>query len=659
MKQVHFKDGSIICQTEMSDLCEYDAANRKSMAMFDGRGNIAKYSVADKWNMLVPHSWYSGIEAAGTPINPKASKLAEMSGKCQVIQFEDKDLAITIKHFLDENTNAVFTEYIFQNSGKSTLKIELSFGFEIDTKGYALSNKDRVKSYASDTHAIEISSKGIHYDYSSDYYFDAAFNKETALIERLDNKLYYSYKASIAGGSTDNFRIVISGGTRCDSSFEDVQLLMNSFDMHFDSSIRYTQKLKMLIETKDEKLKALFVSALNCALSSYKEIPETGFKGFFAGINYQSPARTYFRDGYWTVQAVLPFFPELVRNEIITLAMGVHEDGSCPSGVISSRDLKDFWSDHFDSPSYLIMMAYDYLCYTGDFEVLSEKIEDKNLIDTLVSCIDSLLSLCDENRLIVKDTWCRRDWADNVYRGGWVSYIEILFCRALFCMSAILSKTDLNKSLLYLELHNQCKDSINSILWNKDKNYYNNYMDNGASEDNLSLDTILALLYDVAPPDRKNIMLDKFEKLLETRNNREQSYGDWGVMCAYPPYKNKSHLVEKSMSEYNYHNGSDWPYLDGIYALVMMINNRDYEYGLIKWFDYSMEMGWFTPVEYYNPVYGKGSNLQAWSSMAAAAFVMGGYNLMPDIHGNINITDKNTGCSFNNVKLRDKTIILK
>ncbi|SDN18903.1 hypothetical protein SAMN04487897_10272 [Paenibacillus sp. yr247] len=50
---------------------------------------------------------------------------------------------------------------------------------------------------------------------------------------------------------------------------------------------------------------------------------------------------------------------------------------------------------------------------------------------------------------------------------------------------------------------------------------------------------------------------------------------------------------------------------------------------MTRWFQVSLENGWLTPVEYYGPVYGEGSNLQGWSAMPAAAMMMGGLGLMP------------------------------
>ncbi len=110
------------------------------------------------------------------------------------------------------------------------------------------------------------------------------------------------------------------------------------------------------------------------------------------------------------------------------------------------------------------------------------------------------------------------------------------------------------------------------------------------------------------------------ERMLETKNNKEQKFEDWGVMSVWPFFKSKKHLFSKSVFPYRYHNGSDWPYLSSIYALVKKREGMDYKYPLTRWWEYSLEKGWINPVEYYSPIYARGSLNQGWSSMAATLF---------------------------------------
>lgn len=659
MKNSMYVDGAIVCTTDFQDECFYDVANLKAMAQFDGCGSITRYSIADKWEVLCEESWYSGISINERPINDEVMKKVTMIGRNQIIELETQGLGITIVQFMDEKTNGVFVEYIFRNKTKSDATILLNFGFGIELNGYILNNYIEKKCFIPFNKNINIEGNVINIDLSSDYYFDIAFNKRVEITELKDERFYMVYNDVVKAMGESRFRFVVSAGTRNDSSFENVKDLILDFAKHYNESLDYINKLKSLISTEDQRLKAMFVSCMNCCLSSYKEVDETGFKGFFAGINYQKPARTYFRDGYWTIQVALPFYPSLVKNEILTLAKGVNCDGSCPSAVISSKEIKNFWSDHYDSPAFLIMMTYDYLCYTGDDNILNENIRGKKLIEVLKLCIDRLVDISDENNLIYKPKYCRRDWADNVCREGYVTYIEALYCRALYCMGNILGLIGNAESGKYLKLYEQSKESINKYLWNEKEGYYNDYISGGYCEDHLAIDSIITILYGIADEKKKRRILESCKKLLESRNNMKQKYGDWGVLCVYPFYKYKEHTVQKSNYEYKYHNGSDWPYLDGLYALINLLNNEDYEYALTRWFDYSVEQGWFTPVEYYSPAYGRGSNLQAWSSMPAAAMVMGGFNFIPDINGNVNISNKGMGCTFKNVYFRGNKIELK
>lgn len=656
MKKISFKDGAIICSTSLQDECLYDVSNLKAMAQFDGCGSISRYSIADKWQVLGDEDWYSGISVNGVSARIDAAKDVYMTGKNQIIKMNIDGLDITVNQFMEPSSNGIFVEYIFKNTKMKDISVGISFGCGVQLNDYILSHyKDgKLPSLSS---RLNIEGSIINLDISEDYYFDMAFSKPVKINEIKDNRFFFMFNDVIKSSGESSFRFVISGGCRQDSSFENVRDLLTEFDAHHKASLKYNDELRSLIETSDEKLKALFISCMNCCLSSYKEIGETGFKGFFAGINYQKPARTYFRDGYWTVQAALPFYPELIRNEIVTLAKGVSPDGRCPSAVISSKDIEDFWSDHYDSPSFFAMMTYDYLCYTGDTTILNEDIRGKKLVDVIKLCIGRLIDNSDENHLIYKQKYSRRDWADNVYREGYVTYDEALYCRALFCLGSILKDIDKDESEKYLNEFEECKKSINKFLWNSSKGYYNNYASEEYVEDDLSLDTIVTVLYGIADENQTESILNKCEELLESKNNNAQQYGDWGVLCLFPFFKYKEHAVQKSSYEFRYHNGGDWPYLDGLYAQAEMINNKDYIYALTRWFDYSMENGWFTPVEYYAPIYKKGSNLQAWSSVPAAALVIGGYNFVPDIDGNVDIKDAGTGCKFN-VKLRGRNIRL-
>jgi hypothetical protein len=107
--------------------------------------------------------------------------------------------------------------------------------------------------------------------------------------------------------------------------------------------------------------------------------------------------------------------------------------------------------------------------------------------------------------------------------------------------------------------------------------------------------------------------------ICQTRWNEQQPYGDWGIMCAFPNYSNPRDLFSITAQPYRYHNSADWPYLDGLYAKVLRKERKpDWRYVLVRWWQYGLEQGWLTPVEYFSPPYPVGGMLQGWSSFAAA-----------------------------------------
>ena len=93
-----------------------------------------------------------------------------------------------------------------------------------------------------------------------------------------------------------------------------------------------------------------------------------------------------------------------------------------------------------------------------------------------------------------------------------------------------------------------------------------------------------------------------------------------GVLCAFPPYKRARDIRAKTAFPFRYHNGSDWPYLDGLYAEERLRRGLGgARYPLTRWWEYCLAQGWAGPVEYFAPPFGRGSLLQGWSSMPATA----------------------------------------
>jgi hypothetical protein len=409
----------------------------------------------------------------------------------------------------------------------------------------------------------------------------------------------------------------------------------------------------------------MFSSALDCALSSYKV--SNGTEGLFAGTKYREPARTYFRDSYWTSQILLPFTPEIVREQILTLSKGVHDDGECPSGVFFNGT--DWWSDHYDSPSYFVMLIYDYIAWTGDFGILDERAGNISVWDKALKCLEYLENTDSNSNYLPEKPWrCERDWADQVYRDPEVAYDSILYYRALVCASEIAEETGEKISGDLATRAEKVKIAINEKFWSDELGYYIDYVRDVPyqEEKHLNADTFIALLYGVADEKQRNSYFNKATQMLNTRNNRAQPYGDWGVMSCYPLYATYplgvngrgGDTFDTSALPFHYHNGSDWPYLDGINAFARLwFGDKDWEYPLTKWWEYSLSKQWLTPVEWYTPEPAVGARTwgfkQGWSSMPGAALLLGGFGFWPVVNGTVGIAVPPFGNSSFNFRYRD------
>ena len=187
----------------------------------------------------------------------------------------------------------------------------------------------------------------------------------------------------------------------------------------------------------------------------------------------------------------------------------------------------------------------------------------------------------------------------------------------MFGLGELYKGIDNELSKQYIERAEKVKKAINKILWDTKLGYYVNYKDEKFTEDNLSIDTVICVLFGIADKEQSLSMLSKMEALLESKNNKEQKAGDFGCLSVYPFYKDNKSVVIKSSLPYYYHNGGDWPYWSSAYAYAKLMYGMEYEYPLTRWFTYNLEQKNFTPVEFYSPTHPKGSLLQAWSSMGA------------------------------------------
>lgn len=627
MKNVYENDG-ITASGKLWEDALYDAGNNAITAQFDGKGSISRYAVMNKYEVFT--KFYTLLTLDGVPIDYIRDKKVEMVGKRQITTIDAERAQIVVTQFLDNAHNCIYTQ--FAVNAKEDLSFEAVMNFGINYQSYVdqlpgarlnarnllrilggfLGGKKQTEE--KDGEVLVLRGKVM-----GDFYIDAALSSGGKMGE-CDRGFFnqFAVGGKVKAGSTGVFRYVIGAGTRGDYTFCDVKERLAGFDAALKEAQEYIDSLVPPAHVTDPMERTYYKSLLNCSLSNYKELGK--FKGFLAGIVYQFPARTYYRDGYWTVLSVLPVKPELVRNEIMTLAHGINKKGECGTAV--RYNFKCHWGNHYDSPSFFVIMAYDYAVHTGDMSIFAEKVNGATVYELICAVLERFKQEVDGTGLLVKGgKYNRRDWCDNVFRGGYVTYDEALYCRALQAAAQISGALGKKEKVQAFEAdHDRVKKAINALLWDEEKGWYVNYRDGAFVEDNLSIDTVIVALFGIADEARAKRMLQNMEKYLETKNNKEQGMGDWGTMSVYPYYKRAWDIVQKSSLPAYYHNGGDWPYWSNIYAYAKLAYGMDYKYPLLRWFEYNAEKGNYTPVEFYSPIHPDGSLLQAWSS--TGAFVM-------------------------------------
>jgi hypothetical protein len=375
-------------------------------------------------------------------------------------------------------------------------------------------------------------------------------------------------------------------------------------------------------------LQSLFVAGLNSAVAMFKRFPGD-FAGLLAGAAYAYPPRLYYRDSYWTAQVLLKFRPDLVRRHLLSLARGIHPSGACPSAVFAPHLFQtgdrpgalDWLPDHYDAPPYFVLLLDEYLRSSGDQQLLHQIIQGTSWTVWQAAC-QALLYLTTRDRDgdgLIEKPYQANDWADNVRRNVWVTYDQVLYAAALQAGARLAAAhAEVETAERFQAQADKAREALIDGLWDEELGYLINYRRPGFSETHFSIDTLLAVYYNLVDERRARRILQA-ARLLQTRYNPHQPFGDWGVMCVYPLYRQQADLFDITAQPYRYHNGADWPYWDGVYAAVLQRrNDPDWRYVLARWWEYSLEHGWITPVEYYSPPYPGGGMLQGWSGMPAA-----------------------------------------
>jgi glycogen debranching enzyme len=387
-----------------------------------------------------------------------------------------------------------------------------------------------------------------------------------------------------------------------------------------------------LMPAADPLLRSMVAQGTHAARSSIRGYPDGGFGGLSAGLAYSTPARTYYRDGYWTLQLLLRLAPDIVAAEVDLLAARVRDDGEAPSGVIMDGPHAasfeayrlaepalaavhwrpgEWWSDHFDSPLFLILAVGDHAAATGD-EILARRHWPK-----LVAVFRRYLALRGPDGLPVKPP-NDRDWADNVFRQGLVSYDLGLWVGALDVLARLGAGLDPAVAAEAGQEALSARAAIDRPL-RRDGVMVDYLRSDGWAEPHLALDAMTLLRFDAVANERAGVMLEQAREHLESRRNRDQPYGDFGMLCVWPPFRDRAALRAKSAFPYRYHNGGDWPWLDGLYAGERLRRGlAGWRYPLLRWWEVSLQRGWAGPVEHFSAPFGRGSLLQAWSSLPAA-----------------------------------------
>ena len=451
-----FKDGKIIVKSKFYEQAFFNVSNTKLSAVFDGMGCVPFYALGDRKSFI--NRMKIAVHYNGKPTNFCMPKRVEMIGRKQTVTVDMPDgNKFEIKSFLDKSINAVFLSYSLLGNADGVLDIALS--------GATINARVENKAVVTD----EVS-----------FAFDAPFNYQVenyAVYLTLDKNIR-TVKACLI----------------CGEGLQNVNEYLNNFEFYEKACDDEISNVKIPAGL-NEREKAMFLSCYFCALENYKE--KGDFKAFMAGHAYLLPMRTYFRDSYYTVLPMYNGKVDLVRNQIITLASGISSDGNCPSAVKS--DYSAYWGNHFDSPSFLAIMLYDYVKFTKDYDILSYSVNGRSIIDCAVSVIEKLSDFADETGLLYKSgKFNKRDWADEVNRYGYVTYDEILFARALFALSKLFIYVDnKQKSEEYYNKYVKVKDAINAVLWDDDLGYYVNFKNEDYTENNLSIDTVLAVLFGI------------------------------------------------------------------------------------------------------------------------------------------------------------------
>ena len=570
---ISYEQGKICVLLNACEQASYDMGSEKNAVVADGNGGLLSYKVNDRPENFVLPFLSATLTVGGKPLDPSSQKKVTMGGRMQKVEYAFGAQKVTATVFTEKETSGVFFSFTTEGA---------PFTLALDLRA--------VKTMAS--------KRG---DYFEEGEFCLSFSEQVDWMQ--ENESFYV--------TAKRVNVLLSVG----EAPAEHKKAFAAFEQKRALTEEEVSSVVFPAAVKTEEEKAFYLQSYFAALQNFKVAG--AFKAFAAGSEYTYPLRTYFRDSYFTVLCMLGTHPELVREELLTLAKCI-DNGACPSAVKS--DFTAFWGNHYDSPSLFIIQLYDYVRTTGDESILSEPCGDGVLLDQVQNILKKLSEYCDDSGLIYKEGLNRRDWADEVNRGGYVTYVEALYARALYAAAALYEGHDATLSALYLKKFTLVKKAINDLLFDPKKGYYVNFKSREFTEDNLSIDTVFTLLFDLAEGERAALVLNNMERILESANNKTQPGGDFGAMCVYPLYQRVGEAVHKSARPFDYHNGANWPFLTAMYAYAKAKFGREWRDVLLAPFRYCLPRGIYTAVEYFSPYCKAGSRLQAWSSAVAFTY---------------------------------------
>lgn len=335
--KVEFKDGKIIAKGQYFEKAEYDMASDLASVVADGCGGLSSYRVANVAGNFIPTFLSLDLSVCGEPLSPYLPKSVEMVGRTQRVTLQTASGDLSITTFLAESVNGAF------------IRIEGDFSYDLSVNYRG----DKAKSAV-----------GVTYVEGSSFRLSSSVAGEW--VE--ENDAFYL-------SATGRVDLLISFA----STTEDHEVAFATFAEHYAATLAEIREVVIPDTAETEEERALYLSAYFTALENHKKVGE--FNAFAAGVNYMHPLRTYFRDSYFTVLPLLHSRHDLVREEILTLARGILEDGTCPSAVKS--DFTGFWGDHYDSPAFFVMEVYDYYVATSDSTILSQRIEGRTILEII------------------------------------------------------------------------------------------------------------------------------------------------------------------------------------------------------------------------------------------------------------------------------------